>query len=129
MKNYVALACLFCLVLIIGSCKEENTSKKAKSPTHHLNIPASGIESMMEENTSKIIEGTQGSVVLTVGEITRKKADISIKRNDRILDERLLKEKDVMNFDYEGNTYSILLKNIKKPLLGAGSAEISITLE
>lgn len=84
---------------------------------------------MMEENNSKIIEGTDGSVVITVGEITRKKADISIKRNDRILDERLLKEKDVMTFEYEGSTYAIVLKNIKKPIIGAGSAEIRVALQ
>lgn len=129
MTNKIMPTFIFCLVLLIGSCKDENQDKKTVSPTHHLNIPASGIESMMEENTSKIIEGTQGSVVLTVGEVTRKKADISIKRNDKILDERLLKEKDVMNFEYEGNTYMILLKNIRKPLIGAGSAEISISLQ
>ena len=118
------------MTLLWQACHED-TQKKEKTTQNknHLNIPESGIESMMEENTSKIIEGTQGSVVVTVGEVTRKKADISIKRNDRILDERLIKEHDQMTFDYENNTYIVELKNIKKPLIGAGTAEISIKLQ
>ncbi|MBK7588919.1 MAG: hypothetical protein IPI22_11625 [Bacteroidetes bacterium] len=130
MKRIQWIFGLFIMALLWQACHED-TQKKEKTTQNknHLNIPESGIESMMEENTSKIIEGTQGSVVVTVGEVTRKKADISIKRNDRILDERLIKEHDQMTFDYENNTYIVELKNIKKPLIGAGTAEISIKLQ
>ena len=84
MKRIQWIFGLFIMTLLWQACHED-TQKKEKTTQNknHLNIPESGIESMMEENTSKIIEGTQGSVVVTVGEVTRKKADISIKRNDR----------------------------------------------
>jgi hypothetical protein len=104
-----------------------HTSTQLKSEAaHHLNIPENGIQSMMEANSQKIIEGTDGSVILLIGAVTRKKVDITIKRDDRILDERLIGENDAMHFDYEGNAYTVELKNIKKPLLGIGKAEIHI---
>lgn len=130
MTKRVLVACVITMVFILSACGDNTTKQKVSgSSKHHLNIPANGIESLMEENTSKIIEGTQGSIVITIGEVTRKKADITIKRNDRILDERLIQEKENMTFEYEGNTYVVALKNIKKPLIGAGKAEISITLQ
>lgn len=129
MKKLLFVSFILAVTLTSYSCRENASTEKKASNKHHLNIPANGIESLMEANTSKIIEGTEGSVVITIGEVTRKKADISIKRNDKILDERLISEKDNMTFDYEGNTYVILLKNIKKPLIGAGKAEITITMQ
>lgn len=129
MKKIIFLVSILIGLAVMDSCKENAATEKTTKNKHHLNIPATGIESMMEENTSKIIEGTQGSVVITIGEVTRKKVDISIKRNDKILDERLVSEKDQINFDYEGNTYVIVLKNIKKPLIGTGKAEIRIALQ
>ena len=129
MKKLLFAFFILAVMLTSYSCKENPSGGKKAASKHHLNIPANGIESLMEANTSKIIEGTEGSVVITIGEVTRKKADISIKRNDKILDERLVSEKDNMTFDYEGNTYVILLKNIKKPLIGAGKAEITVTLQ
>ena len=123
----ILLVCIACVVIFFNCTnaggKKNKPANKAK---HHLNIPQSGIQSMMEENTQKIIEGTDGSVIILVGEVTRKKVDITIKRDDKILDERIIAEDDKMTFDYEGNTYTIELRNIKKPLLGQGKAEITI---
>lgn len=114
--------------LLLAACGNENNSEAQKKsrPKHHLNIPASGIESLVEANTQKIIEGTDGSIVITVGEITRKKVSISVRKDDEIVDEQIVAEKESMAFDYEGITYEIEVKNLKKPLIGAGKAEISI---
>lgn len=118
---------LYCLLLGISSCGDSKTKTTSKAESkHHLNIPAKGIESLMEANSQKIIEGTDGSVIVAIGEVTRKQADISIKRNDKIMDERLLSEKESIQFDYEGQTYTVLVKNIKKPLIGEGKVEITI---
>lgn len=131
MKKFQTLTFIVIVISSISlfSCNDKtpnsNSSSKA-SAKHHLNIPSVGIQSMMEANSQKIIEGTDGSVVVLVGEITRKKVDITIKRDDKILDERIINENDQMIFDYEGNTYTIALHNIKKPLIGVGKAEISI---
>jgi hypothetical protein len=128
MKNSIIVLLLF--MIIFGSaCHDKDTNDKVAAQKHHLNIPANGIESLMESNTSKIIEGTEGSIVITMGEITRKKADITIRRNDRILEEQLVAENEQLTFDYEGSTYTILVKTIKKPLIGAGKAEISVNLK
>lgn len=89
-------------------------------------MPATGIHSLMESNTQKILEGTDGSVLLQVGEVTRKQADISIRRGDRILEERLLGEKESLKFAYEDHSYTLTVRNIKKPLLGAGKVELVI---
>lgn len=103
------------------------TNSGAKTErTHHLNIPETGIESVMEANSQKIIEGTDGSVIIIIGNITRKKVDISIKRDDRILDERIISEHDKMNFNYDGTSYTLEVINLKKPLLGMGKVEITI---
>lgn len=118
------LAAFLCLYW--AACSDKPGSGKADKNSRHLNIPDKGIESLMEANTSKIIEGNAGSVIITVGEVTRKEADISIKRNDRIIDERLMREHETMNFEYEGSQYSVELKNIKKPVIGSGKAELSI---
>lgn len=128
MKNRFAilLACLAIISLTrCGNSGADPDSPKS-SARHHLNIPEKGIQSMMEANTQKTIEGTDGSVVVSIGEVTRKKADISIRRGDKILDERILAEHDHISFDYEGISYTLELHNIRKPLLGAGKAEISI---
>ncbi len=132
-KILITLSVLLVVGLILFfSCNNKQSNNSHGSSTsstknkHHLNIPESGIQSMMEANTQKIIEGTDGSVIVTVGEVTRKKVDITIKRDDKILDERVINEDDKMTFDYEGNVYTIELHNIKKPLIGIGKAEISI---
>ncbi len=110
------------------ACNEKDASntKEATRPKHHLNIPQNGIESMVESNTQKIIEGTDGSIVVTIGEVTRKKVSLSVKRNDEIIEEKIVEEKGSMDFDYEGITYTIEVGQVKKPLLGAGKAEIRI---
>ncbi len=115
------------VLLFMQACGSSDGGEKPTTPKHHLNIPDNGIEAMMESNSSKIIEGNEGSVIITVGEISRKKADIGIKRNDRILDEQLISEGESINFDYEGITYCVTVKQIKKPLIGAGKAEITIS--
>lgn len=127
MKIYTLVSLLTFLVLSMscGSSTTNNEGKKAVSK-HHLNIPENGIESMMEANSQKIIEGTDGSIIVSVGEVTRKKADISIRRNDKIIDERLLEEKESISVDYEGRNYTVLVKNIKKPLVGTGKVELKI---
>lgn len=124
---------VFLLLLAGGSFYYLKPSKKNKSKgggkseqEHHLNIPSSGIQSLMEANTQKIIEGTDGSVLVMVGEIRRKKVDITIKHDNQILDERILSEHDHINFQYEGVSYTLDVLDIKKPLLGDGKAEISI---
>jgi PBP1b-binding outer membrane lipoprotein LpoB len=112
-------------IVSCGSSSSNNDASQ-KDSKHHLNIPANGIESMMEANSQKIIEGSDGSIIISVGEIVRKKVDISIRKNDKILDERLLAEKESISFQYEDRKYTVLVKNIRKPLIGAGKAEISI---
>ncbi len=102
-----------------------NTGKKTEAD-HHLNIPEAGIEAVMEANSQKIIEGTDGSVIIIVGDVRRKQADISVKRDDKILDERIIGESDKMPFDYDGITYTVEVQKLKKPLLGTGKAEIRI---
>ena len=128
-KSIVFISCISLLSIFTFSSCSDKDSKNADSKAtakHHLNIPINGIQSMMEANTQKIIEGTDGSVIVTIGEVTRKKVDISIKRGDKILDEQIISENDKLTFDYEGNMYTIQLHNIKKPLIGVGKAEISI---
>jgi hypothetical protein len=119
---------LIMLVIVATSCGDKSTESTphGTKSKHHLNIPENGIESMMEANSQKIIEGTDGSIIVSVGEVTRKKADISIRRNDKIIDERLLEEKESIAVDYEGRNYTVLVKNIKKPLVGAGKVELKI---
>lgn len=119
---YLLLPALF--LLACGETKTTNEGKPASK--HHLNMPATGIHSLMEANTQKILEGTDGSVLLQVGEVTRKQADIAIRRDDRILEERLLGEKESLKFAYEDHNYTLTVRNIKKPLLGAGKVEIMI---
>jgi hypothetical protein len=60
----------------------QNKSVKATAPKHYIKIPDKGIETIMESGTQKILEGTEGSIVIAVGEVTRKKASISIRRGD-----------------------------------------------
>lgn len=113
--------------LFLFACGETKEGKEGKPASkHHLNMPATGIHSLMESNTQKILEGTDGSVLLQVGEVTRKQADISIRRGDRILEERLLGEKESLKFAYEDHSYTLTVRNIKKPLLGAGKVELVI---
>ncbi len=116
------------LTIIINSCGDKSTESASKTAEskHHLNIPAKGIESLMEANSQKILEGTDGSVIVGVGEVNRKKADIIIRRDDKIIDERLMDENESISFDYEGRKYTVLIKNIKKPLVGAGKVELKI---
>ena len=94
--------------------------------THYLHLPQTGIECIMEAQSQKILEGTDGSVVLHVGEITRRKVDISLRRDEKILEERILEEGDQIQFDYEGHAYTLELRRIRKPLIGIGKAELKI---
>ncbi|MBL7753806.1 MAG: hypothetical protein JNM44_04955 [Chitinophagaceae bacterium] len=128
MKQQIILASLLAMLVTWVACneKEASNSQEAVRPKHHLNIPLNGIESMVESNTQKIIEGTDGSIVVTIGEVTRKKVSLSVKRNDEIIEEKIVEEKGNMDFEYEGITYTIEVGQLKKPLLGAGKAEIRI---
>lgn len=116
----------FYFLLCIYSCTSPAVPPSLSESKHHLNIPSKGIESMMEANSQKIIEGTDGSVVIALGEVTRKKADVTIKHGDKILDERLLTENETIQFDYEDKTYTLKIIKIKKPLIGEGKAQIAI---
>ena len=114
----------------IASCGDSSKTKNTKvgkaESKHHLNIPNKGIESLMETNSQKIIEGTDGSVIISIGEMTRKKVDISLKRGDKILDGRLMGVNDSIQFDYADHSYTVLVKKLKKPILGEGKVELSI---
>jgi hypothetical protein len=118
------------LFITLFSCQSNST--KNNEPTskaeakHHLNIPEEGIESLMEANSKKIIEGTDGSVVIEIGIVTRKEADIAVKLDDKILQEKLVGENQSLSFDYEKNNYTIEVGNIKKPLIGSGKVNIKI---
>lgn len=116
------------LILLLLSCKDEPKSaitSKSESK-HHLNIPEKGIESLMESNAQKIIEGTDGSVIIIVGNVTRKEADITIKRDDKILDEKMVGENEDISFEYEGTSYNIHVGKIKKPIIGEGKVNLTI---
>jgi hypothetical protein len=116
------------LILFLLSCKyEPKSASTSKSESkHHLNIPEKGIESLMESNAQKIIEGTDGSVIIIVGNVTRKEADITIKRDDKILDEKMVGENEDISFEYEGTSYNIHVGKIKKPLIGEGKVNLTI---
>jgi hypothetical protein len=119
---------LFIVISALVSCTDTADHQQGtREQKHHLNIPKAGIRSILEANTQKIIEGTDGSVIVTVGEIVRKKANISIRRGDKIIYEQVLTEKESMRFEYEGTGYTIQIHDIKKPIIGAGKAEISVT--
>ncbi|MBK7762390.1 MAG: hypothetical protein IPI46_03330 [Bacteroidetes bacterium] len=125
----LAVAVIIGITMFFFNKKEKNntTSSGAKTErTHHLNIPEGGIESVMEANSQKIIEGTDGSIIVFIGDISRKKVDITVKRDDKILDERIISEHDKMTFNYDGTSYTLEVVNLKKPLLGVGKAEITI---
>ncbi len=114
-------------LLFLLNCKEDaKTSTSKTANKHHLNIPEKGIESLMESNAQKIIEGTDGSVIIIIGNVTRKEADITIKRDDKILDEKMVSENEDITFDYEGNSYTIHVGKIKKPILGQGKVSLTI---
>mgnify|MGYP000844728792 CR=1 FL=1 len=118
---------MFIIMLVLACNEKPSASVKIKPDRkHHLHIPAIGIQSMMEENSRKTLEGTDGEIIVSVGEVTRKKADVAIQRNDKIIDERIVEEGNTMQFDYDGTSYTIEVKNIKKPLLGAGKVELHI---
>ncbi|MBL7764560.1 MAG: hypothetical protein JNJ58_00570 [Chitinophagaceae bacterium] len=122
-----ALSVAVISVVYIRCNDQKGSDAKAKTKSsHHLNMPDRGIESMKEANTQMIIEGTDGSIIVAVGEVTRKKADISIRRDDRIIDQQLMSEKETLSFDYEDHAYTLEVGNIKKPLIGAGKVEFTI---
>lgn len=127
MKKYLSLIG-FSVLVCLASCKEDTApSTTAKSETkHHLNIPDKGIESLMEANSQKIIEGTDGSVLIQIGNVTRKEADITVKIEDKILEEKMVSEEEDLHFSYEGNTYTLHVGKIKKPLIGEGKVNIKI---
>ena len=116
------------LILFLLSCKDEpkSASTSKSESKHYLNIPEKGIESLMESNAQKIIEGTDGSVIIMIGNVTRKEADITIKRDDKILDEKMVGENEDISFEYEGTSYNIHVGKIKKPLIGEGKVNLTI---
>ncbi len=129
-KILLGLRIITMLLVTTGlwSCSDDDKQATgAKSETkHHLHIPDGGIESLMEANSQKIIEGTDGSVVIMIGNVTRKEADITIKQEEKILVERMIGEEEDMSFNYEGISYTLHTGKIKKPLLGEGKVQISI---
>jgi hypothetical protein len=128
--NMIFIGLTGLLLFALPGCSDStNTTATVVAKTeakHHLHIPEEGIESMMEENTQKIIEGTDGSVVIQIGEITRKQADLTVRKEEKILLEKLVKESDTISFTYEGASYKIEIGNIKKPLLGTGKVFLRI---
>lgn len=126
MKSFLIL---FASMFLLFSCNEKTPAGKPKPKSetkHHLNIPEKGIESLMEANSQKIIEGTDGSVVLMIGNVTRKEADITLKLDNKILEEKMMKEDEDLDFNYEGSSYTLHIGNIKKPLLGEGKVSIRV---
>ncbi len=124
----ILFACI-CIAFFNMSCNDKTSSQNKEAAIrvkHHLNIPEKGIESLMEANSTKIIEGTDGSVLIIIGEVNRKKVDITIKKGDKIIEERLVEEKESIRFDYEGINYTIDIRDIKKPLIGVGKVNLKI---
>lgn len=113
------------LLMACGSNDPKTTTAKSETK-HHLNIPDKGIESLMEAHSQKIIEGTDGSIVVMIGNVTRNEADITIKLDDKILEEKMVAEDEDLHFTYEGNSYTLHVGKIKKPLLGEGKVNINI---
>lgn len=120
---------LLIAVTFLFSCNDKSPANKPALKTetkHHLNIPEKGIESLMESNSQKIIEGTDGSIVLMIGNVTRKEADITLKLDNKILEEKMMREEEDLEFNYEGSSYTLHIGHIKKPLLGEGKVNIRI---
>ncbi len=117
-------------VLLMVSCQstEHNKSDKAKpiSYKYALHIPTQGIESMMEANSQKIIEGNAESLIVQIGQVTRKEADITLRANDKIVHEKMMKEKDQIEFIYRDHPYTLQVLSIKKPLVGSGKVKFTI---
>ncbi|HMN33350.1 MAG TPA: hypothetical protein PKA54_08250 [Chitinophagaceae bacterium] len=126
MKFISYIFILFLSYAFVACNNESKSNSKPKENKEKLNIPETGIHSLMESNTEKIIEGTKGNIKIKIGEVTRKKADISIIRNDRIIEEKLLEKEDAVSFNYEGRVYTLLVMKVKKPLVGDGKVEFSI---
>ena len=55
MKHIQFLLIALFFIACNNTSSNKNENKKVENK-HHLNIPANGIESMMEANTSKIID-------------------------------------------------------------------------
>lgn len=127
MKKVLLLGITLGAFLLFSCGNHESNTTTPKSETkHHLHIPDKGIESLMEAHSQKIIEGTDGSIVVMIGNVTRKEADITIKLDDKILEEKMVSEEDNLTFTYEGNSYTVHVGKIKKPLLGEGKVNIKI---
>lgn len=125
MKKYLVL--IGWMIALLLSCNIDNQSSQSNARhQHRLHIPAEGIESMMEAGSQKIIEGTQGSVLIKVGHVSRNEADITIMHNQDIVCEKLVKENSRIAFDYADARYTLAVGKIKKPLIGEGKVAIRI---
>ncbi|MEZ5045975.1 MAG: hypothetical protein R2831_03180 [Chitinophagaceae bacterium] len=113
------LSSLF-LLLSLVACQSQTSNTSSTTFKHRLNIPELGIESIVEANTQKVIEGTDASIVVQIGEVNRKEVSISIRLDDRILTEKILHVSDKLSFDYHDHPYTLHITKIKKPLIGIG---------
>lgn len=112
------------LLLIISSC-----SSDVKEGL--LEIPES-FSFMLEQRASKVIEGNEGNIRIKIGDITKRKVEVSIKGEtneddqEKILLEKVMSEGDRCNFDYYGTGYTIEIEDLINHLIGDDNAQIAI---
>lgn len=124
MKHYVLLALAIMGLFACGN----NNGGDAKGPSykHALNIPAEGISTKLGANTQKILEGDESSLIIAVGDVGKKEADITVRLGDKILLEKLVNEKQSIRFTYYDHPYHLKVEEIKKPFIGSGKISFTI---
>ena len=120
---------IFAFIAIMGlfACGNNN-GRDAKGPSykHALDIPSDGISTKLGANTQKILEGDESSLIVAVGDVGKKEADITVRLGDKILLEKLVNENQSIRFTYYDHPYHLKVEEIKKPLIGSGKVSFTI---
>lgn len=98
------------IVLCVTSC----------SSTPTLEVPEEGFIFKLEQRDYREIKGNNGDLRISLDDITRKQVSLRIElvTDRQVLEEKSVRQSDLVNFDYHGTDYHLYVKELKNHLIG-----------
>ncbi len=114
-------------LLLVAACSQG--PPPAPVPAHRLDIPDGRVEFSMRQRASRPLPGSDGTVLLTLGDITRGQVTVSLARDDGapVLAPLSLRQGDAARFVLGDARYVLVARKLRNVLIGADTAVFALS--
>jgi hypothetical protein len=121
MWNSFTILAVSCIVAACSACPHATSTHSGEPP---LDVPADGTTLLVNQRSTTVIPGSKGSLLLTVGDVTRGQVPTSI---SIVADSRSMRNGDLASFWVDGHAFTLTLEHLENSLLGMDTATFRIT--